>query len=84
MVEEGGTSFVGMPEVKRDVLRPLEHGQIDSSKIFLNQGNDRLLGLQRPANLFEPAWDPRRLHTLEARMESWQRSAPQQRGTHLS
>ncbi len=32
----------------------------------------------------EPAWDPRRLHTLEARMESWQRSAPQQRGTRLS
>jgi hypothetical protein len=23
----------------------------------------------------EPAWDPRRLHTLEARMESWKRSA---------
>jgi aquaporin Z len=22
---------------------------------------------------FEPAWDPRRLHTLEARMESWRR-----------
>jgi len=36
------------------------------------------------AGLFEPAWDPRRLHTLEARMESWQRSAPQQRGTRLS
>ena len=32
----------------------------------------------------EPAWDPRRLHTLEARMEPWKRSAPQQRGTRLS
>ncbi len=25
------------------------------------------------ARLVEPAWDPRRLHTLEARMESWRR-----------
>jgi hypothetical protein len=32
----------------------------------------------------ESAWESRRLHTFEARMESWTRSTRHQRGTRLS
>lgn len=32
----------------------------------------------------EPAWDPRRLRTLEARMESWTRSDRHRSGIRLS
>ena len=43
----------------------------------------RPLALCTPAP-FEPAWDPRRLYTLEARMEPWTRSALHRRGIRLS
>jgi len=33
---------------------------------------------------YEPAWDPRRLYTLEARMEPWTRSGRHRRGIRLS
>jgi hypothetical protein len=32
----------------------------------------------------EPAWDPRRLYTLEARMEPWTGNRRHRRGTRLS
>jgi hypothetical protein len=81
VVNETVSPSLGAKSTMADVVRASI--QAGLNRILDHEYVLRLDAEEPSPEAIESAWDPRRLHTLEARMESWKRSAPQ-RGTRLS